>query len=151
MMTLARLCKCILITVVLMATPVASMATDDGATKRPDITLPVKNYLLPENTEKIRDSLNDPIFLACKEHAMPVGKKGVLGVCTRYDDISGQTDAVVYDSTDEVEKQPSGRSQEWKDVAFSSTFRNTFHFPFNDGSSLAVTHIVGHYYRVVLY
>jgi hypothetical protein len=143
-MDLAHGCKYfILITAGLTLASVASVSSD---AEHSDITLPVKDYLLPAKTENIRESLKDPIFVACKEKATPVGKEGALAVCTRYDDISGQTDTVIYDSTDEVEKQQSGRSEAWKTVALSTGTKAPFGIMGFDTENIA-----GHYYRVVFW
>jgi len=146
-MNLLNRCRCFMFfAIVLIVTPVASMATDNDAKQHPDISLPVKDYLLPAKTENIRESLNDPIFLACKEQATPIGKEGVLGVCTRYDDIYGQTDTVIYDSTDEILMPASHRSTAW--IAITNS--NTIHAPFGV-LGFDVERIAGHYYRVVFW
>lgn len=134
----------LLIAAILMLAPAALVAASNDAQNRSDIHLPVKDYLLPVKTEDIRESLKDPIFVACKENAMPVGKEGFLGVCTRYDDISGQTDTIIYDSTDQILLPPTRRSQEWLKMALAMATKAPFGI-----AGFDVEQIANHYYRVV--
>lgn len=64
----------------------------------------------------------DSKFVVCKERAIPVGSRGFLGVCESVDKTVSaispdMMDMIIYDSTDEIARAGSDRSEDWKRAA----------------------------------
>lgn len=88
--------------------------------------------------------LLDPKFVTCKEHAVPVSGKGVIGVCERHEHEWGASvDTIIYDSTDEIILAPSQRSEEWKSAVKSKSINAPFGY-----FGFTVERITDHYYDV---
>lgn len=97
----------------------------------------------------------DSKFIDCRESAVKVGSKGALAVCESHyhDDGVGYADrpyitTIIYDSTDEVQLEPSQRSSQWKAALKVATKAPDKHAPFDEDMGYQVRKITDHYYDV---
>jgi hypothetical protein len=111
----------------------------------------ISNPQTGASNDKIPQGYNQRELIACKEKARPVADRGALGVCEREDHDKGlwyshvpYVTTVIYDSTDELRRESSKRSNEWKTVARSLAKEA----PFGILGFHNITRLGGHYYKV---
>jgi hypothetical protein len=101
---------------------------------------------IPDNVIDVNAFLRQPQIINCRAAARPVGSEGALGVCIREDHDIGlpYVETLIYDSSDEITRDPSQRSNDWNKAACSLASQA----PFGIIGFKDIKAVLGHYYKV---